>query len=71
MREFPLDPLSIGAFMVAPCAGGKREAVIDRLFDHQSEWAFTANPLLHLKEQAVAAGVAEGDFGPASRIRRF
>ena len=45
--------------------------MIDRLFDHQSEWAFTANPLLHLKEQAVAAGVAEGDFGPVSRIRRF
>src|SRR5208337_564623 len=42
LREFPLDPLSVGAFMLARCAGAKREAVIDRLFDHQSEWAFTA-----------------------------
>jgi protein-disulfide isomerase len=62
LREFPLDPLSVGAFMLARCAGEKREAVIDRLFDRQSEWAFTANPVFHLKEQVVAAGMSEGDF---------
>ncbi len=62
LREFPLDSLSIGAFMLARCAGEKRGAVIDRLFDHQSEWAFTANPLFHLKEQVVGAGLSEAEF---------
>ena len=62
LREFPLDPLSVGAFMLARCAGQKRGAVIDRLFDHQSEWAFTANPLFHLKEQVMAAGLSEAEF---------
>ncbi len=36
--------------------------MVDRLFDHQSDWAFTANPLFHLKEQAMAAGLSEADF---------
>ena len=40
----------------------KRVAVIDRLFDHQADWAFTANPLFHLKEQLIAAGMSEADF---------
>ena len=62
LREFPLDPLSVGAFMLARCAGAKREAVIDRLFDHQSEWAFVANPLVHLKQQLKATGMSDADF---------
>jgi protein-disulfide isomerase len=62
LREFPLDPLSIGAFMLARCAGEKRDAVIDRLFDHQTEWAFAANPLFHLKEPLIAAGMPEAVF---------
>jgi protein-disulfide isomerase len=48
--------------MLARCAGDKRDAVIDRLFDHQAEWAFTANPLFHLKEELEAAGMSEADF---------
>src|SRR5208282_1446895 len=45
LREFPLDPLATAAFMLACCAGpGKRDAVVDRLFDHQADWAFAANP---------------------------
>ncbi len=63
LREFPLDPLAAGAFMLARCAGpDKRDAVVDRLFDHQADWAFTANPLFHLKEQLTAAGMSEADF---------
>jgi protein-disulfide isomerase len=62
LREFPLDPLAVGAFMLARCAGPKRDAVIDRLFDHQSEWAFAANPLFHLKQQVLADGMSEADF---------
>jgi protein-disulfide isomerase len=63
LREFPLDPLATGAFMLARCAGpDKRDAVVDRLFDHQADWAFAANPLFKLKEQLIAAGMPEADF---------
>ena len=63
LREFPLDPLSIAAFMLARCAGPeKRDAMIDRLFDHQADWAFAANALYKLKEQALAAGMTEAGF---------
>jgi protein-disulfide isomerase len=62
LREFPLDPLSVGAFMLARCAGPKREAVVDRLFDHQSNWAFSANPLVRLKQQVMAIGMSEAEF---------
>ena len=63
LREFPLDRLALAAFMLARCAGPeKRDAVVDRLFDHQAEWAFAANPLFKLKEQAIAAGLKEADF---------
>ncbi len=48
--------------MLVRCSGAKRDAVIDRLFDHQSEWAFTANPLFHLKQQVKATGMSEADF---------
>ena len=62
LREFPLDPLASGAFMLLRCAGPERDAVIGRLFDHQAEWAFTDKPLVHLKEQLMAAGMSESDF---------
>ncbi len=63
LREFPLDPLAVGAFMLARCAGpDKRDAVVDRLFDRQADWAFAANPLFKLKEQLLASGMSEADF---------
>ena len=58
LREFPLDPLATAAFMLARCAGpGKRDTLIDRLFDHQADWAFTPNPLDKLEEQVLEAGM--------------
>jgi len=58
LREFPLDPLATAAFMLACCAGpGKRDAVVDRLFDHQADWAFAANPVDKLKGQVVEGGM--------------
>ena len=63
LREFPLDRLALAAFMLARCAGpDKRDAVVDRLFDHQADWAFGDNPLPKLKEQAIAAGLSDADF---------
>jgi protein-disulfide isomerase len=63
MREFPLDRLALAAFMLARCAGPeKRDAVVDRLFDHQADWAFVDNPLPKLKDEMAAAGLKEADF---------
>ena len=63
MREFPLDRLALAAFMLARCAGPeKRDAVVDRLFDHQADWAFVDNPLPRLKNEMAAAGLKEADF---------
>ena len=63
LREFPLDPLATAAFMLARCAGpAKRDAVLDRLFDSQSEWAFAANSLYKLKGQMRDSAMSEADF---------
>ena len=72
LREFPLDPLSIAAFMLARCAGPeKRDAMIDRLFDHQADWAIAANALYKLKEQALADGMTEAGFDACLKNRIF
>ncbi|MBV9287853.1 MAG: DsbA family protein [Hyphomicrobiales bacterium] len=60
LREFPLDPLAAGAFMLARCAGDeKRAAVIDRLFDRQADWAFADDALARLKRELAATGMSE------------
>jgi protein-disulfide isomerase len=46
LREFPLDPLAAGGFMLARCAGeGKYFTVVDALFKQQPKWAFVQNPI--------------------------
>ncbi len=63
LREFPIDALAIVAFMQARCAGDdKRNAVVDRLFDHQADWAFAADALARLKDEMTAAGMSGADF---------
>ncbi len=60
LREFPLDPLAIAAFMAARCAGpDKRDAMIDRLFASQGDWAFHDEPLERLRR---ATGLSPADF---------
>jgi len=60
LREFPLDPLAIAAFMAARCAGpDKRDALIDRLFASQGEWAFRDEPLERLRRET---GLSPADF---------
>ena len=62
LREFPLDGLALAAFMLARCAGPeKRDAVVDRLFDRQADWAFADKPLDRLKAEALAAGLSSAD----------
>jgi len=43
-REFPLDALAFAAIMLARCSGDQFFAVVDTLFDRQSEWAFVQDP---------------------------
>ena len=55
MREFPLDPLAAGAFMLARCAGkDKYHPMIETLFSQQQKWVVQKpiEPLLAIARQA-------------------
>ena len=63
LREFPLDPLAAGAFMLARCAGeGKYFALVDTLFREQKNWAFAQNPIPPLLKIAKQNGFTEQSF---------
>ena len=63
LREFPLDPLATGAFMLARCAGeGKYFSLVDTLFQQQKDWAFVQNPLPQLFKFAKNVGFNEQSF---------
>ena len=60
LREFPLDPLAILAFMAARCLGpDKRDGLIDKLFASQDEWAFRDEPIERLRRET---GLSPEDF---------
>lgn len=65
LREFPLDPLSAAAFMLARCAAngdtGRYYAMVDTLFNQQEKWA-VQQPLPPLKAIAKQAGFTEKSF---------
>jgi protein-disulfide isomerase len=59
-REFPRDPVDIGAFMLARCApADKYFPMIDVLFDQQKNWAFTNDAAKQLLMIAKQAGFTE------------
>jgi protein-disulfide isomerase len=61
-REFPLDPLAAGAFMLARCADkDKYFAIIDLLFGTQRDWV-VPSPLQPLLNVAKQAGYTEETF---------
>ena len=63
LREFPLDPLAAGAFMLARCAGdGKYYPIVDTLFEQQKTWAFAQNPIPPLLKIAKDNGFTEQSF---------
>ena len=62
LREFPLDPLAAGGFMLARCAGDKREAMIDLLFKQQKNWAFVDKPVDALAGLVKQAGFTQESF---------
>jgi protein-disulfide isomerase len=63
LREFPLDPLAAGAFMLARCAGDdKYFTVVETLFKQQKTWAFAQNPVPPLFALAKQFGFTEQSF---------
>jgi protein-disulfide isomerase len=62
LREFPLDPLATAGFMLARCAGDKREAMIELLFGQQKNWAFVEKPLDGLANIVKQTGMSQDTF---------
>ena len=62
LREFPFDPRSAAAFMLARCAGDRRAPLVDALFETQSTWARAENGQAALFEIARQAGFTEDSF---------
>ncbi len=62
-REFPLDPLSAGAFMLARCAGeGRFFPFVDILFKTQPTWTRTNDPVTALFNISRQAGFTQETF---------
>lgn len=62
LREFPLDPLAAGAFMLARCAGGdKYYPMVELLFQKQKDWV-VQNPIPPLLSLAKQAGFTQESF---------
>jgi protein-disulfide isomerase len=59
LREFPLNNVDLGAYMIARCAGDdKRYAIVDLLFAQQKSW-MNDKPLASLVSLMRQAGVSE------------
>lgn len=62
-REFPLDPLSTAASMMARCAPETRYfPLVDVLFSQQKNWAMSEKPLDSLLAIARQAGFTQESF---------
>ncbi|MEF2553123.1 DsbA family protein [Aurantimonas sp. A2-1-M11] len=64
LREFPFDPRSLAAFMLARCTGddAKRTAMVDVLFSQQDDWARAENASTALLKIAKLAGMSQDEF---------
>lgn len=70
-REFPLDPLAAGAFMLAHCAGeGKFFPMIDVLFEKQKEWV-VQKPIEPLMAIAKQTGFTEDSFNACLKDQKL
>jgi protein-disulfide isomerase len=72
LREFPLDPLATGGFMLARCDGeGKYYPITDLLFDEQKTWAYTDKPLDALRQMLKQAGFSQEKFDSCLRDQKL
>jgi protein-disulfide isomerase len=63
LREFPLDPLAAGGFMLARCApDDKFFPMVETLFKQQTTWAFVQNPIPPLLTIAKTFGFTQESF---------
>lgn len=62
-REFPLDPVAAGAFMLARCApADKYFEIVDIMFEQQRTWAFTDNPYQSMLDFSKQIGFTKESF---------
>jgi len=62
LREFPLDPLAAGAFMLARCGDkDKYYPIVEMLFQKQKDWV-VQNPIPPLLSLAKQAGFTQETF---------
>ncbi|MET1414028.1 DsbA family protein [Roseibium sp. HPY-6] len=62
-REFPLDPVSAAAFMLARCAPAENYfEIVDTMFENQRAWAFTDNPYNSLLDFSKQIGFTQESF---------
>ena len=62
LREFPLDPLAAGGFMLARCAGeGKYFPLVETLFQEQAKWV-VQKPIQPLFELVKQTGFTQESF---------
>lgn len=63
LREFPLDRMALGGFMLARCSGDdKWYQTIDTLYRNDDAWAHAANPLEGLRALMLNAGMSNERF---------
>ena len=61
LREFPLNPVDMGAYMLARCSDDKRDAVVSLLFAQQKAWA-NDKPLAGLNQLLRQTGMSQERF---------
>lgn len=71
LREFPFDPLAVAGFMLARCAGNKRDAMIDLLFAQQQNWAYTDKPLQGLTTVVRQTGMSQEAFNACLQDKKL
>jgi len=60
-RDYPLDPPSLAAAMVARCSGSNFFTTIDTLYRNQGTWAYAANYTAAIKNAVSGIGITSDD----------
>ena len=60
-RDYPLDPPSLIAAMVARCSGTSFFTTIDTLYRNQASWAYTSNYTSAIKSVVSGIGITSDD----------
>lgn len=61
LREFPLNPVDMAAYMLGRCSGDRRDAVVGLLFAQQQNWA-NDKPLAGLSQILRQTGMSQDRF---------